>query len=146
MEKNANQVLNSFLSMRRVLEQDNGQSSDLDQKRNGTLQVKIVHKVNGTKWQRRWCWHSQEAGTQSFDPRAHCPEECLKTKVVENSRYTIAPTLKRLKLFFEQLFLLISSVFTVQSQKCVKNVNLVTIERWDPLWKDNLIHCSCQVW
>ena len=50
---NANQVLNSFLSMRRDLEQDNGHSLDLDQKRNGILSVKTVHKENGTEWQRR---------------------------------------------------------------------------------------------
>ena len=50
-KKNANQVLNSFLSMRRDLEQDIGHSSDLDEKRNGTLQVKTVHKEDGTKWQ-----------------------------------------------------------------------------------------------
>ena len=37
IKKNASQVLNSFLSMRRDLEQDNGHSSDLDQKRSGTL-------------------------------------------------------------------------------------------------------------
>ena len=28
-------------------------SLDLDQKRNGALSVKIVHKVNGTKWRKR---------------------------------------------------------------------------------------------
>ena len=33
------------------LEQDNGHSSDLDQKRSGTLLVKTVHKENGTKLQ-----------------------------------------------------------------------------------------------
>ena len=32
------------------------------------------------------------------------------------------------------------------SQKSVKNMNPVTIERWDPLWEVNLTHCSCQVW
>ena len=29
----------------------------------------------------------------------YCPEECLRAKAVENCRYIIAPTLKRLKLF-----------------------------------------------
>ena len=49
IKKNASQVLDSFLSMRRDLEQGNGNSSDLDQKRNGTLLVKTVRKENGTK-------------------------------------------------------------------------------------------------
>ena len=48
-KKNANQVLNSFLSVRRDLEQDNGHSSDLDQKRSGTLLVRTVHKENATE-------------------------------------------------------------------------------------------------
>ena len=50
-KKNATQVLNSFLSMRRDLEQDNGHSSDLDQKRNGILLTNTNHKENGTKLQ-----------------------------------------------------------------------------------------------
>ena len=48
-EMNSSQVLNSFLSMQRGLEQDNGHASDLDQKRSGTLLVKTVHKENGTE-------------------------------------------------------------------------------------------------
>ena len=47
--KNASQMLNSFLSMQRDLEQDNGHSSDLDQRQSGTLLVRTVHKENGTK-------------------------------------------------------------------------------------------------
>ena len=74
-KKNANQVLSSFLFMRRDSEQDNGHSPDLDQRKSGLLSVKTVHKVNGTKWRRR-CWNSAKAHTQSSDPRVHCPEEC----------------------------------------------------------------------
>ena len=39
------------LSMQRDLEQDNGHSSDLDQRKSGTLSVKTVHKENGTELQ-----------------------------------------------------------------------------------------------
>ena len=53
---------------------------------------------------------------------------------------------RRLKLFFEQLFPSISSVFTEQSQICAKNAILAMIEQGDLLWQDNLTHCSCQVW
>ena len=99
--KNANQMLNSFLSMQRDSEQDNGHSSDLDQRKSGTLSVKIVHKVNGTKSLSWWCWHSQKADTQSSPSHEpHCPEECLKAKVVENCRSTTVPTRKRLKTVF----------------------------------------------
>ena len=44
----------------------------------------------------------------------------------------------RLKLFFAQLFLLVSSVSTEQSQICVMNTVLVMQERRDPCWQDNL--------
>ena len=42
-----------------------------------------------------------------------------------------------------QLFLLISSVFTEQSQICVKNVK--PAEQGDLLWQANPTHCLCQV-
>ena len=51
--KNASQMLNSFLSMQRDSEQDNGHSSDLDQRKSGTLLVKTVHKENGPKLLRK---------------------------------------------------------------------------------------------
>ena len=69
----------------------------------------------------------------SSDPRVHYPEECSKAKVVENCQYTIALTRERLKLFFAQLFLLISSVFTEQSQICVNNAKLAMLEQGDLL-------------
>ena len=97
------------------LEQDNGHSSYLDQRKSGSLLVKTVHKEKGTELRSKWCWHLQKAHTLSSDPRVHCPEECLRAKVVENCRYTIAPILRRLKMFLAQLFLLLSSVFTGQS-------------------------------
>ena len=60
-----------------------------------------------------------ESTHQSFDLRVHCPEECLREKVVENYQYTSAPTLKRLKLFFAQLFLLISfSLYGAVAEMC----------------------------
>ena len=44
----------------------------------------------------------------------------------------------------ENVFRAISSVFTEQSQKCVKNTKPCTIERVNPLWEDNRIPHSCQ--
>ena len=112
--------------------------------KSGNLLVKTVHKENRIELQSKWCWHLQTADTLSSDPRVHYPEECSRAKVVENCQYTIAPTRKRLKLFLAQLFLSISSVFTEQSQKCVKNVTPAIIEQGDLLWQDNLTHRSCQ--
>ena len=53
MKKNVNPMINSLLFLRKGLEQDNGHFSVLVQRRSGILSVKIVHKVNGTKWLRR---------------------------------------------------------------------------------------------
>ena len=52
--------------------------------------------------------------------RVHCLEERSKAKEVDNYLYTSVPMVIRLKLFFEQLFLSISSVSTEQSQICVR--------------------------
>ena len=41
------------LVLQEDLEQDNGHFSVLVQRKSGILSVKIVHKVNGTEWQRR---------------------------------------------------------------------------------------------
>ena len=51
----------------------------------------------------------------------------------------------RLKLFFAQLFLLISSVSTEQSQISVRNTVPAKHVRRDPYWQSNLTHCSRQI-
>ena len=76
--------------------------------------------------------------TQFSVPRFLCPEECSKAKVLENYQYTSVPMAIRLKPFYAQLFLLISSVFTEQSQICVKNVKFAMLEQGDLFWQDNL--------
>ena len=58
--------------------------------------------------------------------------ERSKAKVVENYPYTIALMRIRLKLFFAQLFRLISSVSTEKSQICVTNANPAMLEQGDP--------------
>ena len=67
---------------------------------------------------------SEKADTQFSESRVHCPEERSKAKEVDNYQYTSALMEIRLKLFFAQFFLLISSVSTEQSQICVKNTKL----------------------
>ena len=46
--------------------------------------------------------------------------------------------------FSPQLFLFISTVFTEQSQICVKNANPAMLEQGDLFWCDNLTHRLCQ--
>ena len=69
--------------------------------------------------------NSEKADTQSSEPRVHCLEERSKAMEVENYLYTSVPMEIRLKLFFAQLFLLISSVSTEQSQIGVMNTESV---------------------
>ena len=57
---------------------------------------------------------------------------------------TSVPMEIRLKLFFAQLCLLISSASTEQSQTCVKNTVAVEQEQGDLLRQSNLIHFSRQ--
>ena len=83
--------------------------------------------------------------TPSFQiHKSICPEERLKAKDVESCQYTSVPIWTRLILFFAQLFLLISSVFTEQSQICVMNTESAMQEREDPCWHNNLTHCLSQ--
>ena len=73
--------------------------------------------------------NSEKADTQFSEPRVHCPEERSKAKEVENYQYTSVPMGIRLKLFFAQFFLLISSVSTEQSQICVMSTESAKQER-----------------
>ena len=55
MNMNANQAPISFLFMRKDFHQEDGHSSDLDQKRSGILLMTANHKENGTESQ-NWRW------------------------------------------------------------------------------------------
>ena len=99
---------------------------------------------NGTESLNWWWSNSEKADTQFSEPRVHCLEERSEAKELDNYQYTSVPIGIRLKLFFAQFFLLISSVSTEQSQMCVRNTVLVKQERWDPCWQSNLTRCSSQ--
>ena len=82
------------------LEKDNGHSLVLVPRKSGLLSVKIVHKVNGTKWWKGCSWNSQKADVQFSVLQVHCPEVDLKAKDMKNCRYTTQPIWTRFKLFF----------------------------------------------
>ena len=84
--------------------------------------------------------------TPSFSvSRVHCHEERSRAKVMEKYQYTSVSMVTRLKLFFAQLFLLISSVFTEQSQICVKNCETCHDRTRRPVVASQSNHCLCQV-
>ena len=132
------------LYLQKDFQQDVGHSADLDQKRSGILFTTKDHEETGTESLKWWWSSSEKADTQFSEPRVHCLEERRKAKEVENYRNISVLLEMRLKLFFAQWFLLISSVSTEQSQMCVRKTGIATQERWDPCWQENLTHCSSQ--
>ena len=144
MNRNSMLMPHLCLYLQQDSHQDVGHFSDLIRKEVVFYFFWQTTKRNGTESLNRWLSDSEKADTQFSEPRVHCPEERSKAKKVENYQYTLVPMEIRLKLFFAQLFLLISFVSTEQSQICVMNTGPVKQERWDPCWQDNLTHCSSQ--
>ena len=99
MNKNAWRMSNSFLCMHKDLEQDNGHLLVLVLNRIGIPSVKIVHKENGTKWRKGWCWNSKKADIPFPVLQVRCPEVGSKTKAIENCCYIVVPISQRLRLF-----------------------------------------------
>ena len=112
-----------YLLLQKDSRQDDGQSSDLDQKEVVFNFFLTDHKESGTESLNWWWSSSEKADTEFSEPRVQCPEERSKAKEVDNYQHTSVPMGKRLKLF-AQLFRLISSVSTEQSQICVMNTEL----------------------
>ena len=144
MNKNVLLMPHLCLYLQKDSQQDDGHSSDLDQKRSDILLTTKDHEENGTESLNWWWSNSEKAETQFSEQRIRCLEERSRAKEVENYQSTSVPMEKRLKLFFAQLFLLISSVSTQQSPLCVMNTVLVKHERRDPCRHNNLTHCSSQ--
>ena len=146
MNGNANLTPSSFLCMRKDFHQENGDSSDLDQKRSGILLMIAIHKENGTESQ-NWWWYFFRKRTPSFP----CHESIVPRNAQKQRWWKIINTLFcadegtiETVLFVAQLFLVISSVSTEQSQICVMNTVPVKQERRDPYLQDNMTHCSRQ--
>ena len=107
----------------------------LVRRKGGILQVKIVHKVNGTKWQR-----NDGDTRRKRTPSLSSHESIVQRSAQEQSPWKIIDTLLcrpgTIETFFFAHFL----------QKCVKNMNLFMIERRNPLWEDSRVLHSCQAW
>ena len=142
MKRNVLLIPHLCLYLQKDFQQDVGHSSDLDQKQSGILLKMKDLEENGTKSLNWWGSNSEKADTQFSEPRDRCLEERSKAKKVENYLYASVPMEIRLKLFFAQSFLLISSVSTEQSQNCVKSIVAVKQEQGDLLWQSDLIHIA----
>ena len=73
-----------------------------------------------------------ESGHPVFRATSPLSRGTLKSKGGAKLSIHFCADEERLKLFFAQLFLYISSVFTEQFQICVKNTVAVKQERGDP--------------
>ena len=107
------------LFLQKDSQQDVGHSSDLDQKRGGILLI-LRHRVAESMMIK-----FGESGHPVFRATSPLSRGTLKSKGGGKLSRHFCADGDRLKLFFfAQIFLLISSVSTEQSQKCVKNTKL----------------------
>ena len=135
MNRNANQAPNSFRFTKKIF------TRKMVIPR--TCIRKKWHSTHECKPQGEWDRVEELMMIKVSESGVHCLEERSKAKDVENYQYTSVPMEIRLKLFFAQFILLISSVFTEQSQICVTNANPAMLEQGDLFWWDNLTHCLC---
>ena len=126
--KNANQMLNSFLYLQKDSEQDNCHSSDLDQRK----WCSISEESPQGEWDKmaeKMMVTLAESGHTVFRATSPLSRGQLKSKGKGKLSIHHCADLETIETVFAYLFLQISSVFTVQSQKCLKNINPITIER-----------------
>ena len=85
-----------------------------------------------------------ESGHPVFRATSPLSRGMFKSKGGGIYLFTSVPMVIRLKLFFAQSFLSISSVSTERSQICVKNTVSANLAQGDLLWQSNLTHFSRQ--
>ena len=71
--------------------------------KSGTVPVRTVNKVYGTKLQKGCCWNSQKADVQFSALQANCPEVNSEAKDIVNCRFTLLPLKKQLRLLFRTI-------------------------------------------
>ena len=120
------QMLNSFHYFQEDLEQDNGHFSVLVQRKSGLLSLKTAHKVNGT---------FTESRHPVFRVTIPLSRGQLKSKGGGKLSIHYCADLDTIKTVFRIIVsaMQISSVFTEQSRRYVKNMKPFMKERRDPL-------------
>ena len=103
-EKEASQLLDSFLFMQVDLEQDNGHFWVLVQRKSGPLSVRTVYKVNETMSEKMMLT-SAESGHTVFHATSPLRRGQLKSKDGVKLSIHYLPIWKQSKLFCRRLFL-----------------------------------------
>ena len=107
--------------MRKDFHQENGHSSDLDQKKSGILLILTDHKEKWYRVAELMMIRFGESGHPVFRATSPLPREVLKSKGDGKLSTHFCADEGTIETVFAQLFMLISSVFTEESQICVKN-------------------------
>ena len=129
MKKNVWHTVKSFLCMQGSLVQENGHSLVLVPKRSG-----ILWKVDSPQgiWDNiaeKMLLKFAESGCPIFRATTSLSRGKLKSKGHGKLSIHFAATQETIEAIVSKLFLQISSVFTEQSRKCVKNMNPFTIDQ-----------------
>ena len=143
-EKNASQMPISFLFLQRGLEKDNGHSVVLVLR---TKWYSISEDSPQGEWDnmaKRMLLEFAESGHPIFRATSPLSRGRLKNKGHGKLLIDYCAGLETIETIFRILFLQISSAFSEQSRKFVKNTKLFTIERGNPLWEGRRVPHSCQ--
>ena len=126
-------MLNSFLYLQRDSEQDNGHSSDLDQRKSGALSVKTVHRGEWDKTAEKMIFTFAESGHPVFRATSPLSRGVLKGKGGGKLSIHYCADFSTIETAFPTITSVNQLSLYGQSHKCVKNMNPVTTEREDPL-------------
>ena len=130
MKQNVLLIPHLCLYLQKDFQQDVGHSSDLDQKQSGIPPTMKNLEGNGTEVAELMMIRFGESGHPVFRATSPLSRGTLKCKGGGKLPFHFCADWGfGLKLFFAQLFLLISSASTEQSQICVKNTVAVEQER-----------------
>ena len=135
MNRNAKLTRTSLLSMREDFHQEDGHSSDLDQKRSGMLLMKSKPQGEWDRVAELMMINFSESGHPVFRSTSPLSRGVLKSKGGGKLSIHCCADPGTIETVFRTIiFVLISSVFTEQSQICVKHTNPAMLEQGDVFW------------
>ena len=131
MKENVWHTLKSYLYMQRSLVQDNGHSFGPGSEKKWYSLKEDIPQGIWDNIEDKMVLEFAEIGHPIFRATTPLSRGKLKSKGHGKLSIHFGATQETLRLFFAQLFLQISSVFTEQSRTCVKNMNPITIDQGD---------------
>ena len=130
--------------MREDFHQENGHSSDLDQRRNDILLTNTSHK----EWERvaeQMIVKFAEGGHPIFRATSPLSRGTLKSKGGGTLSMHFCADGDTIETVFRTIISVNQLSIYLASQICVKNVKPALLEQGDLFWQHDLTHCLCQV-